>query len=140
MSDLSVFFAQNANTDVTEDFVVSERFKDKDGNPVPWKLRGLTEEENEQCRKQATRKVKGRNGIQIPETDTEEYLAKLVVASVVFPNLKDEKLQDSYGVRGAENVVRKMLLAGEYAGLVQKVQEINGFDKSMNDLVDEVKN
>jgi hypothetical protein len=140
MSDLSVFFAQNASMDVTEDFVVSDRFKDKDGGAVPWKLRGLPEEENEECRRAATRKVKGKGGAMIPETNPEEYLAKLVVSSVVFPNLKDATLQKSYGVMGAEALVRKMLLAGEYAALVQKVQELNGFDKSMEELVDEVKN
>ncbi|CAG7616983.1 putative protein YqbN [Paenibacillus solanacearum] len=141
MSDLSVFFAQNASIEVTEEVVVSERFKAKDSTqPVPWKLRSMTEEEDEYIRKAVTKRVKGKNGVYTTETDHNEYLAKLAVTSVVFPNLKDVDLQKSYGVLGAESLLRKMLLPGEYTTLLQKVQEINGFDKDMNELVDEVKN
>ncbi|WP_248930136.1 phage tail assembly chaperone [Paenibacillus hamazuiensis] len=140
MSDLRVFYAQNAAIDITEEVVVSERFKDEQGQPVPWKLRSMTEAENEECRKAATRRVKGKNGMYVPETNSEEYIARLVVASVVFPNLKDAELQSSYGVLGAENLLRKMLLPGEYTTLIQKVQELNGFDQDINELVDDVKN
>lgn len=139
MSDLSVFFAQNATAGATEDFIVSERFQEN-GAPVAWKLRSMTEEENEECRKAATRRVKAKGGAMVPETNPEEYLARLAAASIVFPDLKNAELQRSYGVLGAEVLLRKMLLPGEYAALVQKVQELNGFDKDMNELVDEVKN
>lgn len=40
------------------------------------------------------------------KTDNEDYSAKLIVANVVFPELKDEKLQQSYGVMGAENLLQ----------------------------------
>ncbi|MEO3944104.1 phage portal protein [Gorillibacterium sp. CAU 1737] len=139
MADLSVFFAQNAVAGAIEEFIVSDRFQE-DGVPVAWKLRSMTEEENEECRKAATRRVKAKGGAMIPETNPEEYLARLAVASIVYPELKNAELQRSYGVMGAEVLLRKMLLPGEYASLVQKVQELNGFDKDMNELVDEVKN
>ncbi|GIP35507.1 phage portal protein [Paenibacillus sp. J2TS4] len=140
MSDLSMFFAQNALADLTEEVIVSPRFRDANGKAIAWKLQSMTEEENESCRKAATKRVKGKNGVYTPEINSDEYVAKLAVASVVYPNLKDDKLQKSYGVLGAESLLRKMLLPGEYATLVQKVQEINGFDKDLNELVDEVKN
>lgn len=140
MSNLQVFFAQNVAMETTEEFVVSNRFKDKDGNPVPWKLRSISEAENEMIRKSATKMVKGANGARVPETNPQEYLAKLAVESIIFPNLKDAELQKSYAVIGAEHLIRKMLLSGEYAALIQKVQEINGFDRDINELVDEVKN
>jgi hypothetical protein len=140
MSSLQAFFAQNVQSNIIEEFVVSERFKDEYGKPIPWKLRTLSEAENEEIRKASTQMVKGKGGQRIPETKPEVYLAKVAVASVVFPDLKDAELQNSYGVIGAEDLLKKMLLAGEYAALVQKVQEINGFDRDINDLVDEVKN
>ncbi|XID92483.1 phage portal protein [Paenibacillaceae bacterium WGS1546] len=140
MSDLRAFFADQAAMSAIEEFVVSSRFKNADGAHVPWKLRSMTEAENEECRKAATKRVKGKNGVLVPETNADEYMAKLVVASVEFPNLKDAELQKSYGVFGAENLLRKMLLPGEYAALVGKVQELNGFDRSTAELVDEVKN
>ncbi|MFS0727036.1 phage tail assembly chaperone [Paenibacillus sp. 1P07SE] len=140
MSDLSLFFAQNAGPEVLEEFVVSERYKDAKGVAVPWKLRSMTEAENEECRKASTRRVKGKNGTYSPEINYDDYLAKLTVASVVFPNLKDAELQKSYQVLGSESLLRTMLLPGEYASLVQKVQELNGYDKDINELVDDVKN
>lgn len=140
MNDLQAFFAQNAAAEITEAFVVSERFQGKDGKPIAWTLRSMTEAENEECRKAATKRVKGKNGVYTPEVDFNDYMAKMVVASVTYPNLKDADLQKSYGVLGAETLLRKMLLPGEYTALVQKVQQLNGFDKNMEELVDEVKN
>ena len=140
MSSLKAFFAQNISTDIVEEFVVSERFKDENGNPIPWKIRALTEAENEEIRRASTQYVKGKNGQRIPETKPEVYLAKIAAASVLFPDLKDTELQRSYGVLGAEDLLKKMLLAGEYAALIQKVQEINGFDKDLESKIEEVKN
>ncbi|MDQ0175987.1 phage tail assembly chaperone [Bacillus chungangensis] len=140
MSDLQAFFAQNVQAEITEEFVISDRFKDENGKPIPWKLRGMDEIENEEIRKSATKrkKVKGRG--YVTEIDDEEYINKLMVASVVYPNLKDAELQKSYGVIGAGMLLKKMLLSGEYGELAEKVKEINGYDKDMEDLKDEAKN
>jgi len=140
MSNLQAFFAQNAPFEAIEEFVVSERFKDENGKPIPWKLRTISEAENEEIRKASIQYVKGKGGRRVPETQPEVYLAKVAAACVVFPDLKDVELQKSYGVIGAENLLKKMLLAGEYAALIQKVEEINGFDRDINELVEEVKN
>ena len=48
----------------------------------------ITEEENQECRKAATRKVKGKNGVFTPEIDPNDYMAKLMVSSVIYPDLK----------------------------------------------------
>lgn len=140
MSDFSMFFAGESSAEITEEFVVSVRFKDAEGRPVPWKLRSITEEENQECRKAATRKVKGKNGVFTPEIDPNDYMAKLMVSSVIYPDLKNSELQKSYGVLGAESLLRKMLLPGEFAALGERVQALNGFDRDMNELVDDVKN
>jgi hypothetical protein len=140
MSSMSAFFAQNVQSNTEEEFIVSERFQDHEGKPIAWKLRTLSEAENEEIRKASTQYNKGKGGQRVPETKPEVYLAKVAVASVVFPDLKDAELQKSYGVLGAEDLLKRMLLAGEYATLIQKVQEINGFDRELGDLVDEVKN
>lgn len=140
MSDFSMFFAGQSPAEITEEFVVSIRFKDAEGKPVPWKLRSITEEENQECRRASTRKVKGKNGVYTPEIDPNDYMAKLMVTSVIYPDLKNSELQKSYGVLGAESLLRKMLLPGEFAALGERVQALNGFDRDMNELVDEVKN
>lgn len=116
------------------------RFKDEKGEPVAWKLRSMTEDENQECRKAATRKIKGKNGVYTPDIDANDYMARLMSASVVYPDLKNAELQRSYGVMGAESLLRKMLLPGEFASLGEQVQKLNGFNQDMNELVDDVKN
>jgi hypothetical protein len=140
MSDFSAFFAQNAAVETTEDFVVSPRFKDKDGKAIPWKLRSITEEENKELRKAATKRTKGKYGQFTSEMDANEYMAKMVVASVSYPDLKNAELQKSYGVLGSEILLRKMLLPGEFSALSEQVQTLNGFDQDINEQISEVKN
>ena len=68
------------------------------------------------------------------------YGAKLAAATVVFPDLNDARLQDSYGVMGSDRLLREMLRAGEYQRLLKIVKEINGFGEVTDELVDEAKN
>lgn len=140
MSSLQAFFAQNVQHEIVEEVVISDRFKDQNGKPIPWKIRAISEAENEQLRKAATQMMKGPGGRRIPQVQPEAYLAKVAAASVVFPDLKNAELQKSYGVMGAEDLLKTMLFSGEYAVLVQKVQEINGFDTDINEMIEEVKN
>ena len=84
--------------------------------------------------------VKGRAGMYTPDLDTNTYLARLAIACTSFPDLNDKELQDSYDVMGAEDLLNKMLLPGEFTDYMDAVQEINGFDFSMDDVVEEAKN
>ncbi|MCL2461902.1 MAG: phage portal protein [Defluviitaleaceae bacterium] len=120
--------------------VVSKRFKDTEGKPVPWELRALTEDEVDAIRKSCTTREKTKTGGFQEVTDSNAVAAKMLVASVVFPNLKDAELQAAWGVRGADALARKILLAGEYTNLLFKTQEIAGFDTDINELVDDAKN
>ena len=52
----------------------------------------------------------------------------------------DKELQDSYKVMGADALLKTMLTPGEYAEYLTKIQEVCGFDTTMQDEVDEAKN
>lgn len=139
MSTLSGFLAQNVLEVENEKHVISKRFIGEDGKPIPWEIRALGEKENEELKRSCTQLIKSRN-TSVYKTDYDLYLAKLVVESVVFPNLRDAELQKSYGVLGAEELVKKMLIVGEYSKLVEVVQKVCGLDENMEDLIDEAKN
>jgi hypothetical protein len=141
MSDFSVFMAGNVATEEIVEYVASKRFMDK-GEPVKWKLKAVSSDLDEMIRKECTKKVPihGKRGQYNQETDTDKYIGKLCVACTVYPNLNDAALQDSYGVKGAEDLIKKMLLPGEYTEYKAKVMEVNGFDMSMEELVDDAKN
>ncbi len=142
MSDLSMFFADNAVAESNVKHVASKRFLGKDKNPMEWELRSISSKEDEDIRKECTRKtpVPGQKGRFTSETDTNMYLGRLVAKCVVFPNLNDADLQNSYGVMGADNLVKAMLKSGEYSDLIIKIQALNGFNESLDDMVEEAKN
>lgn len=140
-SNLSSFLSQNAIKVDNTKLVVSKRFVEN-GKPVEWEVRALTAGEDEEIRKSATRKVPvpGRRGQFQPETDINLYLAKMAAACTVFPNLMDAELQDSYKVKTPEDLLRSMLTSGEYAEYLQTIQSMNGYDASMDEMVEDAKN
>ena len=116
--------------------VISNRFKDENGNPVEWELRALSQDENNALMKKYTKRDKKGT-----ETfDRTSYVAALTAAGVVEPDLNNAKLQDAYGVLGADKLLCKMLLIGEYGELVSKVQELSGLDQDINVAIEEAKN
>ena len=141
MSDFSVFMAGNAIQEETVKYVASKRFV-QDKKPVEWEIKAVSSNLDETLRKECTKRVpiQGKRGQYNQETDTDKYIGKLCVACTVYPNLNDAALQDSYGVKSAEDLLKAMLLPGEYTEYKAKIMEVNGFDMSMEELVDEAKN
>lgn len=142
MGELSCFLAQNALKAENEMYVVSKRFLDTDKKPMKWEIQAITSTEDEAIRRECTKRVPvvGKKGQYTQETDYNLYLGKLAARCTLFPNLNDKELQDSYHVMGADALLKVMLTAGEYANYLEKVQEVNGFDIPMDELVDEAKN
>lgn len=139
---LSAFLKQNALASESIKYVASNRFVDENKQPIEWEIRAITSQEDEGLRKTATKKVPtpGKRGQFTMETDYNKYVGLLAVACTAFPNLNDVELQNSYGVMGADELLKTMLLPGEYADYLGKVQNVCGFDQSQADLVDEAKN
>ena len=142
MGSLNAFLKENAVQEENIKYPASNRFLNEQGSPIEWELCAITSEEDEMIRKDCTRKVPvpGKKGVFQPEVDFPKYLGKLAARCVVFPNLNDAALQDNYKVMGNDVLLKVMLKPGEYADLLTKVQEINAFDITMEDLVEEGKN
>lgn len=136
--NLSGFFRENVIKPENIKYVVSNRFLDENKKPIEWELKPITSKDDEDLRKRAMQKLRPQNGQY--EFDQNKYVSLLAAACTVCPDLNDADLQDSYGVMGAEELLKIMLLPGEYADYLGKIQEICGFNKNMNDLVKEAKN
>lgn len=141
MSDFSVFMAGATTKNETVKYVASKRFV-KNGEPVEWEIKPVDTDLDEAIRKECTKRIPipGKRGQFNQEVDTDKYMARLCVVCTVYPNLNDAELQDAYGVKGAEALIKKMLKPGEYTDYKAKVMEVNGYDMSMEELVDEAKN
>lgn len=111
--------------------------------PKPFVVESITEERNTQLRKSSTVVTRNRQGGKDSEFKNEVYMSKLVVECVKQPDLQNEELQNHYGTTGsAGDTIRKMLTPGEYARLLEVIQQVNGFDEdpTLEELKDEVKN
>lgn len=141
MSELSAFLMCNAEKVENVQFAVSDRFSDESG-PICWEIRCISSAEDEELRKACTRRMPSPRGkgMYTNETDINLYLGKMAALATVYPDLRDSALQDSYGVMGADSLLKAMLTPGEYAEYLARVQEVCGFDRSFPELVDEVKN
>lgn len=139
---LSGFLAENAVQVENIKFVASNRFLGADKKPIPWEIKTITGTEDEALRKSCAKRVPvpGKKNQYQKETDYDMYLGKLAVACTVFPDLNNKELQDSYKVMGAEALLKTMLTPGEYAEYISKVQEVCGFDTTLQEEVDTAKN
>lgn len=143
MSNFELFMKSNKVK--RENFFVAatKSILDKDGKPVLWEVRHLTTKEANVIREDCTTEiqVKGKPGMFRNKFNTNEYLCKLASSAVVFPDLNDKALQDSYGVMTPEELIVEMIDdPTEFSEFLNKIQNMSGLDKSFNDKVEEAKN
>ncbi len=138
MGDIKAFL-QPPVMEETKKVIISDRFKGADGKPVPFVIRVISQEINENLVKKATVKTKV-NGQTVKELDNAKYSKLLIDACVVEPNFKDSEICEFYKTMDPLEVPGRMLKTGEYAALVKAIEEINGFNISIEELEEEAKN
>lgn len=140
-SKLSAFFAENAIKIENKKVVVSNRFRDEDGQPVEWEIKALTTDENEECQRKAMVNIPDavRRGQYTRELDSIKYQSALNTAAVVWPDLNNAELQDKYGVKTPEALLKKMLYAEETAELTKEILSFSKIE-TLEDKVQEAKN
>lgn len=126
MGKLSAFLHPAAGAGEKE-LVISKRFLNEDGSPAKFKIRAVTQEENDAITKRATRRVKV-DGMPVEQLDNVDYSRRLVVAATVEPDFSARELCDAYGVADPLLVPGKMLLSGEYARLMKAISDLSGFE------------
>jgi len=138
MSNLSAFL-HPVQAGETREVVVSKRFLGEDGRPVPFKIRALTQEENNHLTKQSMGPAKGgRRGER--ELDAIAYGSRVIVAATLEPDFRSEELCRAYGTLDPLEAPGKMLLAGEYKRLTDAIMELSGFAEDPEELGEAAKN
>lgn len=143
MSKFSRFMKQNKAVKENATFPVTKSLVDEDGKPLLWTIRPLTTKENDEIRDECMKEVPvvGKPNMYRPKLDTSKYIAKMICKCVIFPDLYDKELQDSYGVMTPEDLLKEMVDdPSEYQELMAFIQNFNGFDTTMDDKVEEAKN
>ena len=143
MSNLSLFLKKNKKVKENVFFAATKSLCDEKGEPLQWEVKALTTRESDDIRDDCTTEVpvKGKPNMFRQKVNSSKFGAKMLAASVVYPDLMNAELQDSYGVSTPEDLIKEMIDdPGEYNDFLAFVQEFNGFGTSMEDKVEEAKN
>lgn len=143
MSKFAKFMKVNKVAKENEMHPVTRSLCDENGKPLEWEFRHISSKENESIRESCTVDVPvtGKPNMYRPKMQTSKYIQKMIVASVVMPDLYDAELQDSYDVKTPEDLLFAMVDdPGEYNDLAAYVQKFQGFNVSFDDKVEEAKN
>lgn len=142
VSSFEQFMKKNKKAKSDTFYAATASLCDENGKPLEWQIRALTTKESEEIRKRNTVDVPvpDKPGIYRQKVD-DDYVPSLVCAAVVYPNLHDAALQDSYGVKTPEDLLIEMVdNPTEYADLVRFVQSYSGIDTSLDEEVKQAKN
>ena len=143
MGNLSLFLKKNKKIRENTKYAATKSLLDENGEPLKWEIRALTTKESEDIRVACTMDVPvpGKKGMYRPKVDSKEYIAKLITSCVVFPDLYNKELQDSYGVKTPEDLLKEMVDdPTEYNAFAEFVQGYSGLDETLEDKVEEAKN
>lgn len=143
MSKFSRFMKENKVAKANQNYAPTTTLKDENGKPLEWEFRQVSSKENEALRDACTIEVQvtGKLNLFRPKLNTSQYLAKMIVAATVVPDLYDAELQDSYGVKTPEELLYALVdNAGEYQEFTVWMQKYQGFTKSFEEKVDDAKN
>lgn len=139
MSRLSAFLHPVMPEESKEVFI-SDRFRDEEGKPVPFKIRAVTQEQNDATAKKC-RRVREVNGQKQEYLDTTLFNRELVVLATVEPDFRSAEVCEAFGTKIPTQVPGKMLLAGEYSRLLRAILSLSGFDSNgVTQLEDTAKN
>ena len=138
--------SKNYKLQVTKAFTERVKVKDEHGRekeveqPISWEFRVLSSEFCDQLREDYQKEIEvvdKKKGIKTYRTkfDATGYMTRLVVESCVYPDLKDSKLQESYGVYGAVDLLYALVPnPGEFAQLLADVNKNLGYTDLPEDI------
>ncbi|MBM6986260.1 MAG: hypothetical protein I3I94_09110 [Acidaminococcaceae bacterium] len=138
---MRLFYKENVEDEKTVFYAASPRFKDENGKPVMWELKALDYDTLEEITKRHTKTVPNTvTGRAEKTTDMSAASMEMALTALVYPNLNDKDLQDSWCAIGAEDLLKKMLKPGEISDLEAAVTEAAGFKTNIGDQIKTVKN
>lgn len=102
---------------------------------IPVTLKALTGKQVSRTRERHTTTVKTKQGPK-DKIDNEAFMIGLITQSSVKPNWSDQKLLEKFKASSGDEVIKRILLAGEIALLGDAVLDVSGYNKDL----DEIKN
>lgn len=132
-------FLNPVSADEVKEVVISKRFVDGNGKPIPFRIKTIMQEENERITRKC-RKVETIRGQRVESLDNQKYNRALIVACTVEPDFRNADLCKAYGTVDPLDLPGKMLTVGEANNLAREILDLNGFSDEAERLEDEAKN
>ena len=143
MSNFSRFMKENKKKKENGKFAPTKSLTDEKGQPLEFEFKHLSSKQVDDLRDSCTIDVQvtGNPSMYRPKVQTNKFTAKMICESVVYPDLYNAELQDSYGVKTPEELLYALVdNPGEYQNMSVWVQKFQGFEQSMGKKVDDAKN
>lgn len=143
MSDMNLFMKKNKKVRENAFFPATKSLVDAKGEPVQWEIRPLTTREDERIRDECTKEmpIPGKRNQYRTKIDVNQYMTKQMTSAIVNPNLFDAVLQDSYGVKTPEELLKELIDdPSEFSDFGMFIREHSGFDADVEEVVEEAKN
>lgn len=126
---------------IEEEVVITKRFLDDKGEPIPFVLRSLPPKRIEEIQEDCTRRIVKKGRVVDEILDSKRMAVKMALESTVFPDFRSAELLESYGVVDPVEAARAVLsVGGEYTDWINAVNRVNGYGDQDEDLVEEAKN
>ena len=142
MKDLSLFLKKNKIKKENAFYPAASDLKDENGEVLLWEIKALSTKEIDELRIACTKEVpvNAAKGLYRTVFDN-RFGAKLCAAAVVYPDLYNAELQDSYGVKSPEELLLQMIdNPGEFNAFAEFVREHSGIKNGLAESVQEAKN
>lgn len=142
MSQFQQFMKENKVKRTNTKYTPTQSLKDENGRALEWEIKPISTKENDFIRSTCFKEItsNSRRNITKNEFDHTLYLAKMLAYSVVFPNLNDAQLQNSYNVMNAEDLLKELIdNPAEYQDFVEFVTNFNGYENSITEKIEQAK-
>lgn len=140
--NMQFFMKGNAKAIEEMEEVVSDRYLDEEGKPIPFVFRATTSERIEELRDECTKRLPAKKGRPAEEKfDSRRFMILMGIESTVYPNFKAKELLDSYGLVDPVALVSAVLaVPGEVTAWMEAVQSVNKLNEEFDELVEDAKN
>lgn len=140
MASLKAFLAPNKVVKEPRKVYITDSFVDENGRPILWEIQPISSEREKLISDSVVTEKRDRQTGTITQfRDDAEYMARIAAEGVVFPDLSDHELQNSYTDNFGKPcttkvaVLRAMLSVGELVKLAQEVIKESGLDIDDNE-------
>lgn len=134
---LKSFFKENNIKIENVKYIASNRFKNENGEVIEWELKVLDNKKVDELRNRFSSRSYANHKEEF-KFNSEEFMKVFVTEAIVFPNLTDKDLQDSYGVFNPYELLQEILTVGELTRLTEYINNLH--DYKADKKVDEIKN